>query len=99
MKRYRSNSFRTPPVSCEHGLLIEAMTLCREKVADLRREWGERHPMRRDAEAVLRMMSMRWRSSCRTMRRVGSEQTGNSNLPADRKAPTFLIGGGGVGSF
>ena len=53
MPRSRSNPFRTPPVSYDYGPVIEAMALCREEVEQLKRQCGERLPMRREAEALL----------------------------------------------
>ena len=53
MPTSRSNPFRTPPVNFDYEPVIETMAQCREEVERLKREYGERLPMRREAEAVL----------------------------------------------
>ena len=53
MKQSRSNPFRTPSVSFDYGPVIEAMARCREEVERLTLEYGNRTPVRREAEAVL----------------------------------------------
>ena len=49
MPRSRSNPFRTPPVSFNYEPVTEALARCREEVERLKRECGERLPLRREA--------------------------------------------------
>ena len=53
----RAHDFRQPPVSYDYQPLIQSLALCRQEVERLKRECGDRTPLRHQAEAVARRCS------------------------------------------